>query len=96
MKVIFKILVILVVAALVSGLFYAAVTGTSSGNSQLSTSERPTNGEFTPRDREGSNGGVQFPMDSVKNLLIISTISLVYVQGTKLIKGKKSVESSML
>jgi hypothetical protein len=49
------------------------------------------NGDFKHPDREGSSSGIQFPMDSVKNLLIISTVSLVYVKGSKLIRGKKSV-----
>lgn len=91
MKIIFKILVILVVAVLVSGLFYAVVTGTSSGGSQFLATERPTDGEFAPRDRGGAGGGMQFPMDSVKNLLIISAVSLVYVQGSKLAKGRQSI-----
>jgi hypothetical protein len=91
MKVIFKILVILVIATLVGGLFYIAVAGSPSNISQTSVPERPVNGDLNRLDREGLGGGIQFPIDSVKNLLIISAISLVYVQGSKLTHGKRSI-----
>jgi hypothetical protein len=51
MKTIFKVLVILVVAILVGGLFYGAVTASSSGTDQTAMSERPmpVDGEFERR-----------------------------------------------
>ena len=88
MKTIFKILVILVVGVLVGGLFYSVVTATSSGTGQSSLTERPADGQFSPHDRE-SAGGVQFPADAVKNLAIISIVSVVYLNATKWFSRKK-------
>ena len=95
MKTIFKILVILVVAALVGGMFYGVVTATSSGTDQSSMPERPVDGEFhtdgelAPPDREDA-GGIQFPADAVKNLLIISVVSMIYLNATKWLGRRKS------
>lgn len=95
MKTIFKILVILVAAVLVGGLFYSVVTATSSGTDQSSMPEKPTNGElptdgeFSPPDREDA-GGIQFPADAVKNLVIISVVSVVYLNATKWLGRRKS------
>jgi hypothetical protein len=91
MKTIFKILVIVVVAVLVGSLFYGAVTAISSGTDQLSMPARPTDGEFDRPDREeGDVGGLQFPADAVKNLAIISIVSVVYLNAPKLLRRKKS------
>ena len=95
MKTIFKILVIVVLAVLVGSLFYGAVTAISSGTNQSSIPARPTDGqfpasgEFSPRDREGSSGGLQFPADAVKNLAIISIVSVIYLNAPKLLRRKK-------
>jgi len=89
MKTIFNILVILVVAVLVGGLFYGVATATSSGTSQSSMSERPSDGQFSPRDREGA-GGIQFPAESVKNLAIISIIGVICLNAIKWLDRKKS------
>jgi hypothetical protein len=86
MKTIFKILVILVVAALVGGLFYGVVTATSSGTSQ----SRPVNEQFNRPNRVGEAGGIQFPADSIKSLAIISLVSLVYLNAPKWLGRKKS------
>jgi len=90
MKTIFNILVILVAAVLVGGLFYGAVTLTSSGTGQTSVQERPTGGDFPP-DREESAGGVQIPVDVIKNLAIISVVAVVYKMVTKFFGRKKTV-----
>jgi len=90
MKTIFNILVILVVAVLVGGLFYGAVTATSSGANQASLQERPTGGDLPP-DREESAGGAQIPVDLIKNLAIISIVAVVYTTVTKFFGRKKTV-----
>jgi hypothetical protein len=87
MKTIFRILVILVVAVLVGGMFYGIVTASSS-TSQTSISERPA-GDFTLHDRENGTGGIQFPADAIKNLAIISIISVVYLNAQKWLGRKK-------
>ena len=95
MKTIFKTLVILVLAVLVGSLFYGAVTVISSGTDQSSMPARstdgqfPADGEFSPHDREGDVGGLQFPADAVKNLAIISIVSVVYLNAPKLLRRKK-------
>ena len=95
MKTIFKILVIVVVAVLVGSLFYGAVTVISSGTDQSFMPARPTDGEFpadgefSPHDRQGDVGGLQFPADAVKNLAIISIVSVVYLNAPKLLRRKK-------
>lgn len=92
MKILFKILIILVVAVLVGGLFYGVVTAFSSGyTTQVSLSERPANPEFNRAERPSGAGGLQFPMDSMKNLLIISVIAVMYVHGSRWIKEIKGV-----
>ena len=95
MKTFFKIVVIFVFAVLVGSLFYGAVTAISSGTNQSSMPARPTDGqfpadgEFSPHDREGDVGGLQFPADAVKNLAIISIVSVVYLNAPKLLRRKK-------
>jgi hypothetical protein len=96
MKTVFRILVILVVAVLLGGLFYGAVTATSSsGADQPTRLERPTNGEF-PADRPDreTSGGIQLPFDSLKNLLIISVIAAVYLNAGRLFAKKKPVQTT--
>ena len=88
MKTIFKILVILVVAVLVGSLLYGAVTATSFGTNQSSLSARPR-GEFNRHDREGGAGGLQFPADAIKNLALISIVSVIYLNAPKLLRRKK-------
>ncbi|MBI5951364.1 MAG: hypothetical protein HY865_06885 [Chloroflexi bacterium] len=93
MKTIFRIVVILVVAFLVGGLFYGAVTATSSGTDQSSMPERSTDGEFPPdglRPEREDDGAIQFPVDAVKNLVIISVIAAIYLNVGRLFGGKKS------
>lgn len=88
MKTIFKTLVILVVAVLIGGVFYGVVTANSSGSTQQTSLERPTDGEFARPDLDES-GGFQFPFDAVKNLVIISVIAAIYLNAGKLFGGKK-------
>ena len=95
MKTIFKILVILVVAVLVGGLFYSMVTATSSGADQSSISERPIDSEFVRPDREEA-GGIQFPADAIKNLVIISVVSVIYLNITKWLGRRKPGMESVL
>jgi hypothetical protein len=94
MKTIFKIFVILVAAVLVGGLFYGSVTATSSGAAQPASLERPTDGgipsggAFVRPDREETNG-IQFPVDALKNLVIISVVSVIYLNVTKWLGRRK-------
>jgi hypothetical protein len=98
MKTLFKIFVILAVAVLFGGLFYGIVTTISSGADQSSMSERPTgrefpaNGEFAPPENDDA-GGLQFPFDAFKNLVIISVVSVIYLKTTKWL-GRKSPSAS--
>jgi len=78
MKTIFRIIVILVVTTLVGGLFYGAVTSGSSSTGQTSMSERPT-GDFPRPDGDHEEGSGGFPVESIKNLAIISIICAVYL-----------------
>jgi hypothetical protein len=94
MKTVFKILVILVAAVLVGGLFYGAVTASSSSASQQVSLERPTDGgipsggAFVRPDREETNG-IQFPVDALKNLVIISVVSVIYLNVAKWLGRRK-------
>jgi hypothetical protein len=94
MKTIFKILVILVAAVLVGGLFYGVVTIFSSGAEQPSRLEWPTyiefpaDGSFARPDREEADG-IQFPVDALKNLVIISVVSIIYLNVTKWLGRRK-------
>ena len=88
MKTIFKILVILVVAVLVGGLFYGVVTATSSGSGQTSIVERSGGG--SGRHEQGNEGGIQFPADAIKNLAIISIVSVIFLNTSKWLNRKKS------
>jgi hypothetical protein len=94
MKTIFRILVILVVAVLVGGLFSNVVAASSSGTDQSSRLERPTDGDFPADgsfarpDREVADG-IQFPADALKNLLIISVVSVIYLNVAKWLGRRK-------
>lgn len=102
MKTLFKILVILVAAVLVGGMFYGVVTATSSSTDQSSMTERPSDGEFpvdgefAPPDREDDAGSMQFPADAVKNLAIISIVSVIYLNAAKWLGRKKTVVRAAL
>ncbi len=88
MKTIFRILIILTVAVLVGGLFYAFVTAASSGADQPASFERPTDGEFVPPDRDEPDG-IAFPADALKNLVIITVVGALYLNIPKWLGGKK-------
>jgi hypothetical protein len=96
MKVLFRILVILVVASLVGGAMFALVNVSGNGTQQRSF-RRPegsqfpqNNGGFRPDgergrgDREGGRGGVLgLGFGLVKNLLVVAIIAIVYLNATK-------------
>lgn len=90
MKTIFKILAILVVAVLIGGTFYGAVTA-SSGTDQASALERPDDhdDEFEPRDREEPDEGFMFPAESIKSLLMITVVGALYLNLPKLVGKRK-------
>ena len=95
MKTILNIPVILVISVLVGGLFYGAVTLTSSGMDQTAFQERPTDddfptgGEFSPPDRDGFDDEVQIPVEMIKSFVIISIVVVVYLNITKYFGRKK-------
>jgi hypothetical protein len=91
MNTILKILVIFVVAVLVGGMFYGVVTAASSGTDQSSMPERPADSELAPPERTDASDGIQFPVEVIKNLVIISVVSLIYLKGPKLLGKKKPV-----
>ena len=90
MKTIFKVLVILVVVLTLGALFYGVVTATSSGGAAGSLiHEKPTGG-FRP-DGERFSGGIQFPMEMIKNLLLISVIVAAYWNISKYFRSQKAI-----
>ena len=88
MKTISRILIILLVATLIGGLFYSAVRAGSSSTSQTSISERPT-GDFARPDGDHDEGGISFPAESIKSLVIISLVGAVYLNVIKKFAAKK-------
>jgi len=87
MNTIFKILVILVVASLIGGLFYGVVTASSSGIGR----SRSTNERFGHFDRGGEARGLRFPAEAISNLVIISVVAMIYLNATKWLNRKKSI-----
>jgi len=99
MKTIFKILVILVVATLVGGLLYGVVTATSASQSPQfaegsPNGQLPPDGNFDRPDHDGESSGIQFPMDSIKNLVIISVVGALYFNAAKFLDKRKSIPAS--
>ena len=90
MKTIFKVLVILVVVLTLGALFYGVVTATSSGGVAGSlVHERPVGG-FRPGS-EGLSGGIQLPVEMIKNLLLISMIVAAYLKISKYFRSQKAI-----
>ncbi len=86
MTTLYRILIILVVAAIIGGAIYMAVSGGSAVSQQppqmrSGDRPRPEGGE----DREGGDG---LPFGVLKSLVIMSVASGVYLAGNKLL-GKK-------
>jgi hypothetical protein len=101
MKVLFRVLIILVVASLIGGAIYAAVNVSGTGNRKNSFQQREGNGQFNPNggfrpegDREGGRGGVLgFGFGLVKNLAVISAFALIYLNWTRWFgKANKKIE----
>ncbi len=90
MKTISRIIIILLAAMLIGGLFYSVVNVGSSSTSQTSISERPT-GDFPRPDGDQEEGGIAFPAESIKSLAIISIVSAVYLNFVKKPAQKKSL-----
>lgn len=86
MKTISRMIIILLVATLIGGLFYSAVSAGSSSTSQTSISDRPT-GDFPQPD--GDEGEISFPAESIKSLAIISIVCAVYLNVVKKFAVKK-------
>ncbi len=80
MSTLYRILVILVVATLIGGLFYAAVgSGNSTGGSPA-----PENGHRRPEGGEEREGDSALPFGVLKSLVIMSIASGVYLGLGKL------------
>lgn len=94
MNTIFKILVILVVAVLVGGSLYGVVTATSQSSQSSdapSNGQLPSDGNFIRPDHDGESSGIQFPMDSIKNLVIITVVGALYFNVAKFLGKRKSI-----
>ena len=87
MKTISRMIIILLAAVLIGGLFYSVVNAGSSSTSQTSISERPA-GDFP--QPESKVGGISFPAESIKSLAIISIFSALYLNVFKKISVKKN------
>jgi len=106
MKTIFRVLVILIAAAIVGGIIFVLVGNTAfntrSGFDRHGGNElRPgDNAEFRPdenfaprpeRDREEFSGGLFFPGGVLKGLLVVSVVMLVWLNVGKLFRKVKTV-----
>jgi hypothetical protein len=103
MKVLFRILVILVVASLVGGAMFALVNVSGNGTQQRSFQHQEggqspqNNGGFRTdggREREGGRGGMLgFGFGLLKNLAVISVIAVIYLNWTRWFgKATKQIE----
>jgi len=88
MKTISRVIIILLVAALIGGLFYSVVNAGSASTSQTSISERPV-GDFPLPDEDRDEGEISFPAESIKSLAIISIVGAVYLNVIKKISVRK-------
>jgi hypothetical protein len=105
MKVLFRILVILVVASLVGGAMFALVNVSGNGTQQRSFQRHEggqfseNNGGFRPdggRDREGGRGGaLGLGFGLIKNLAIVAIVAIVYLNATKWF-GKAKEENKQI
>jgi len=86
MSALYRTLVILVVAALIGGLFYAAV---GSGDSTAG-SPSPADSQPRPEGGEERDGDSALPLGVVKSLAIMSIASGVYLAVDKFNKAKKT------
>ena len=91
MKTISRIIIILLVATLIGGLFYSVVNAGSSSMSQTSISERSAGDFPQPDDEEFEEGGIAFPAESIKSLAILSIVSAVYLNFVKKSDRKKPI-----
>jgi hypothetical protein len=87
MKILFRILVVFVIAALIGGVCFALVNGNGTTTTNQQQSEFQRHG-----DRHGHNGGfsgVAIPFGMVRNLIVVSIIAVVYLNAGKWLgKGK--------
>jgi hypothetical protein len=108
MKVLFRILVILVVASLVGGAMFALVNVSGNGTQQRSFQRHEggqfpeNNGGFRPDgdggrgDHEGGRGGaLGLGFGLVKNLVVVAIIAIVYLNATKWF-GKAKEENKQI
>ena len=102
MKIIFRILVILVVASIVTGTMYMLVNMSGAPTSNRpqeftqnnGTNLQPPNGNLNPqfdRQRERSGGIIGLPFSMVGNLAVISLIAAIYLNAGRLFKRKTIV-----
>ena len=106
MKIIFRILIILIAAAIVGGIIFVLVGNNTSDT--RSGFDRQGNAEFRPgnnaesrpdenfaprpeRDREEFGGGFLFPGGVIKGLLVVSVVMAVWLNAGKLFGRRKAV-----
>ncbi len=83
MKTIFRVLIILTVAALIGGMLYSAVNAMPASNRfEAKRFERPDGEEFhldeEHEEREEFEGGMMLPFGMVKSLVVMSVIGAPY------------------
>ena len=86
MSTLYRTLVLLVIATLIGGLFYAAV---GSGDSTTGL-PAPADGQPRPEGGEERDGETDLPLGMVKSLAIMSIASGVYLAVDKFNNRKKS------
>ena len=86
MTTLYRILIILVVAAMIGGAIYLAVGGGDSAGQQ--PPQMRSDGQSRPEGGEGREGGDGLPFGILKSLVIMSVASGVYLAGNKLFSKK--------
>lgn len=87
MSTLYRIMVILVVAAIIGGAIFAMV-GSGSSSSQPAGG-RPAGESFRPEGGEEREGGSGLPFGMVKSLALMSVAGGVYLAGEKLFNKKR-------
>jgi hypothetical protein len=97
MKILFRVLVILVVASLIGGAIFALVN-VSGAASQRSSVQRPEGDRFRPEggERDQSNGGFFLPFGMIKNLAVISIIAAIYLHLGKWFGKRKAGKQAII
>lgn len=102
MKIIFRVIVILVVATIIGGAIFAAVnsSGSSAGPQRVfeDNGDRPAlanegfhpNGEDRPETDGNFGGGIGLPFGMIEGLAIISIVAVTYFNASRFFGKKKT------